>query len=240
MDATNVIWLIVLIGAVGAVALYLIRSKPAPPPIAGEDFMASSEPGSSPSSASAADDASVGALQPDDQTAASSPMDADPLGAHFDVPSEAPGLADSASRTEMAPAGQNVTLPESWSEQLRGQGLDPDNAAAGDLVLGLLRGAGYNVTESGENAYSVSKGGAVTFVMVDPYEEGGYPEIDEDVMARFSMAFANSKAGNGLYVTDRFAPFSVYDQEKRNSRVRFISRERIQQFADGITGGITG
>lgn len=230
MEATNIIWLIVLIAAVGAVAMYLIRSKPAPPPSAGEDFMASG------GDAHDQGDSAGGEAVPDAETLESSPMDLDPLSAQFEIPSEAPQLSESVSRSEMAPAGQHVELPESWADQLRGQGLDPENAAAGDLVLGLLKGAGYAVTESGDNTYSVSKGGAVTFVMVDPYTEGAYPEMDEDVLARFTLAFANSRAGNGLYVTDRFAPFSVYDQERRNAKVRFISRERIQQFADGITG----
>ena len=181
-------------------------------------------------------DGPSGEIASDEVTPESSPMDHDPLAAQFDAPAEAPQLADTGSRSEMAPAGSSVSMPAEWVDRLTAAGVNPSSAPAGELVLGLLKEAGYSVSDSGENQYQVSKGGSATFVMVDPYEEGGYPEMDEDVISRFIMAFANSKAGNGIYVTDRFAPFAVYDREKRESRVRFISRERIQQFVNGITG----
>ncbi|NNC43001.1 MAG: hypothetical protein HKO03_07175 [Acidimicrobiia bacterium] len=229
MSGTDIAWLVLLVLVVAAVVFYLMRSRPGVPPgVDGSD-----------DSLTAPGTANKAGAPPSSDTRKASPMDPefDPLSAHFEAPSRAPKLsADSGSRETMFPAGATVTMPEPWFAQLRGQGIVPEEASASDIVLGVLRAAGYSVNDTGDNTYQVSRGAASTFVVVDPYDESGYPEIDESEMARFVMSFMNSKAGNGLYVTDKFAPFGVYEREKREKRIRFISRERLQEFVDGITG----
>ncbi len=229
MSGTDIAWLALLVLVVAAVVFYLVRSKPGVPPGVDEDGSGTASGGT----------AGKATPAPASETRQASPMDPefDPLSAHFEAPSRAPKLsADSGGRETMFPAGAAVTMPEPWLAQLRGQGIVPEEASAGEVVLGVLRAAGYSVNETEENVYQVTRGIASTYLVVDPYEESGYPEIDESEMTRFAMSFMSSKANNGLYVTDKFAPFGVYEREKRDKRIRFISRERLQEFVEGITG----
>lgn len=229
MSGTDVIWLIVLIAAVAAVVVYLVRVRPGPRPGSGDGLAGTMDETESAHGSGPA---------PAPTTRRASPMDAeaDPLGAHFEAPAEAPQLADSVPRDAMSPAGSFVTIPDAWASQLREQGISLEGSSAADVVLGVLRAAGYNTNPKGANEYEITKGRATTYLLVDPYDEAAHPEMDESDITRFVMAFINSKADNGLYVTDKFAPFSVYDREKRDKRIRFVSRERIQQFVNGITG----
>ncbi len=47
----------------------------------------------------------------------------------------------------------------------------------------------------------------------------------------------NSGADRGLMVSDKFGPFEVYERERREPRVRFVTRERLQGFVDALTVG---
>ncbi len=47
--------------------------------------------------------------------------------------------------------------------------------------------------------------------------------------------FMSSKADRGLLISDRYGPFEVYEREKREPRVRFVTRERLQGFVDALT-----
>ena len=38
-----------------------------------------------------------------------------------------------------------------------------------------------------------------------------------------------------MLVTEKYGPFMVYDKERREPRVRFITRERLQTFVDGFS-----
>ncbi len=48
------------------------------------------------------------------------------------------------------------------------------------------------------------------------------------------IRFVSSGADRGLLFTDKYAPFMVYDKERREPRIRFISRERLQAFVDSV------
>ncbi len=69
-------------------------------------------------------------------------------------------------------------------------------------------------------------------VRVVDHNEGEYPELGEQAITGFLFDFASSGASRGLLVTDKYCPFSVYERERRDPRVRFLSRERLQQFVD--------
>ena len=49
------------------------------------------------------------------------------------------------------------------------------------------------------------------------------------------MEFVNSGADRGLLISDKFSPFGVYEREKREPRIRFVTRERLQKFIDALS-----
>ncbi len=57
-------------------------------------------------------------------------------------------------------------------------------------------------------------------------------ELEETAMREFLVDFLNSKADRGILVSDKFAPFSIYQMEKSESRIQFVTRERLQKFID--------
>ena len=48
------------------------------------------------------------------------------------------------------------------------------------------------------------------------------------------VRFEQSGTERGLLVSDKFCPFIVYEKERREPRVRFLTRERLQQFIDSL------
>ncbi len=46
--------------------------------------------------------------------------------------------------------------------------------------------------------------------------------------------FVSAGADQGLLVTDKFAPFGIYDRERRDARMRFVTRERLQKFINAL------
>ena len=63
---------------------------------------------------------------------------------------------------------------------------------------------------------------------------GEYPELSEQVINEFMVDYVSSGADRGILVSDKYAPFSIYDKERRESRVKYISRERLQHFVDSL------
>lgn len=163
----------------------------------------------------------------------------DPLAAEFDTPiSSIPETVAPATTDELRPLGEVIRLPKAVATGLRAQGIDPSDVDAGELVTGVLSLFGYAVTPGvAEGVYIATKGGATTFVMTEETNPGDYPELGEDVVRRFIVAFEQAKAERGMLVSAKFAPFSIYDHERRNPRIRFITRERIQKFVDSMALG---
>ena len=54
-------------------------------------------------------------------------------------------------------------------------------------------------------------------------------------MRQFVVEFVNSGADRGLLISDKFSPFEVYEREKREPRIRFVTRERLQKFVDALS-----
>lgn len=151
-----------------------------------------------------------------------------------DLPTQAPGVADRAKGEDLAPIASELRLPGSVSAGLRSQGIDPQSASAGDIVLGVMRVAGYQLTEVGPGTHTGSRGGQRAFVRVVDHDEGSHPELDEQAIRQFVVDFGSSGADRGLLITEKYSPFEVYERERRDGRVRFITRERIQGFVDAL------
>lgn len=149
-----------------------------------------------------------------------------------------PGVAVPSSAEDLAPISSELRIPAGVAAGLRTQGVDPSEAGAGDVVLGMLRLTGHTVAvRGGEDTYTATKGGQTTLVRVVPHRPGSHPELDESEVKRFAVDFASSGAGRGLLVTEKFGPFEVYDRERREPRVRFVTRERLQSFVDALSLG---
>jgi len=139
---------------------------------------------------------------------------------------------------QLGSIGAELRLPKAIDVGLRSQGIDPGTMTAGELVRTVLVLFGHSVTAGDrEHTYSCTKGGRKTYLREVPYSEGGHPELGEDVIDSFMFGFRSSGADRGLLVTDKYAPFEVYERERREPRVRFVSRERLQKFIDSAALG---
>ena len=85
------------------------------------------------------------------------------------------------------------------------------------------------------NSYIAARGGNRTYLVVVDHEAGDYPELGEQTINEFMVRFATSNTARGMLVTDKYSPFMIYDKERREPRVRFITRERLQAFVDSFS-----
>lgn len=150
-------------------------------------------------------------------------------------PGSAPETVSSVPEEGLGAAGGELQIPAQISSGLRLQGITPNEASAGELVLGILRLTGFTVTPGDQaDSYTALSAGGRTYVFVDQMKEADYPELEEAVINRFMASFSSSGLDRGLLISDKFGPYLVYEKEKREPRVQFITRERLQHFVDSI------
>lgn len=154
-----------------------------------------------------------------------------------DLPEHAPGLADRRGDDSLEPIGTLLRLPAAVEAGIRAQGLDPASAEACDLMLAVMRLAGYEVTEMGEETAEAVREGSRIMVRKVRHRSGDHPELDEPDIDRFMVDFVVSGADRGLLITEKYSPFEIYDRERREPRVRFVTRERFQSFIDALAVG---
>lgn len=161
----------------------------------------------------------------------------DPLDQQFerDAPGQAPSLAEVSVPDELSPIGNELRIPRAVDVGLRSQGIDPATMSSGDMVRGMLTLYGYRIESTAdESTYRATKAGATTFVHEVGHGSGDHPEIGESDITAFKFAFLDSKSDRGLLVSDKYAPFEIYDEERREPRIRFVTRERLQRFVDAL------
>jgi len=147
-----------------------------------------------------------------------------------------PELVSVTTSDTLKPIGEELRIPKALDIGLRAQGIDPGSMTAADMVRGILRLFGYSISPGADPAvYTASKAGTTTYVREDIYRPGDYPELDEGTVRSFMVGFLNAGADRGLLVSAKFAPFSIYNQEQREPRVRFVTRERLQKFIDSFS-----
>jgi len=150
------------------------------------------------------------------------------------LPEHAPGIAVPTKGEELPPFASEVRLPASASAALRAQGVDPASATGPDIALGLMRASGYMLEASGTDTYRARREGQTTFVRVVPHSKGAHPELDEHDIRQFVVDFGSSGANRGLLISEKYAPFEIYDRERRDGRIRFVTRERLPGFVDAL------
>jgi hypothetical protein len=161
--------------------------------------------------------------------------DFDPFEKLSDMPATAPGVAG-GSRGERL-EGLELKLPARAETALRAQGIDPAARNTPLKVLALMRSAGYQITDTGPDTHRADRGGQTTFIRVVAHSPGEYPELAETDIRKFVVDFAGSGAARGLLLSEKWAPFEIHERERRDPRVRFVARERLQSFVDALVLG---
>lgn len=164
---------------------------------------------------------------------------ADPLERQFEDHIESvPQTAVETRGDDLASVSDEVHLPKAIDTGLRAQGIDPGAMTAAELVTGMLSLVGYQVSPGPvEGTFLATKGGQRTFIVHDAYKAGGHPEVEEGTIRKFMFEFQGSGADRGLLVSEKYAPFGIYDWEKRQPKVRFVTRERLQRMIDSLALG---
>lgn len=164
------------------------------------------------------------------------------LGEHeFDIE---PSVTAPDAESELGSIAGDIKLTRSTESRLRAQGVDPDDMSLEDLTLGLLGMSGYrlSVVRAGFQTADGSKGdvyiadraGDRTLLAILPHRSGEYPEVSERVINQFVVSVAEQSPQRAFLVTDKFGPYVMYEKERRDARVRFVTRERLQTFVDGF------
>ena len=133
------------------------------------------------------------------------------------------------------PLHEAIQLTARLVSVLADRGIEPESMSIGQMTFGLLGAAGYEVVPVPEaQAYVARRSGSTTFVAIVAHEEGDHPELSETAINSFLARFYSSRAERGLLLSDKFGPHMVYEKERRDTRVTFITRERLQDFVDSI------
>lgn len=141
-------------------------------------------------------------------------------------------------RDDLGPIRDELRIPKGLERGLRARGVDPDTMDGPAFVVSLLQLFDYRVTPSGEpQSYMAIKGDSTTFIKTETHDPGAHPELEEGVIRKFMVEFGTSGADRGMLITDKFGPFMVHDVERNDPRVRFITRERTQNFIDSMALG---
>lgn len=154
-----------------------------------------------------------------------------------ELPGHAPGLADRPKGEQLPPLAPQVKLPSAVDAGLRAQGLDPGTTDAAELAIGVMRLAGYAVSERSAGTYEATRAGQRVFIRTVAHRSTDHPELDQSAVDRFVVDFMSSGADRGLLITEKFSPFEIHDRERREPRMRFITRERFQGFIDALSVG---
>lgn len=165
-----------------------------------------------------------------------SAVDIDPLHDQFEGRTDATpqSTMSASSEGELPPIGQELRLPRAVEVGLRAQGIDPASMTAGELLRGTLSVFGYTVSQEDDHLYRAMRAGTSTLIYEVPHEAGGYQEVSDSSIRDFTMNFLASKADRGILISDKFGPFEVYERERNDPRVRFVTRERLQNFLDSL------
>ncbi|MCL1594911.1 MAG: restriction endonuclease [Actinomycetia bacterium] len=169
----------------------------------------------------------------------------DPIAAVSEVVADRSVATPSGDTSRLEPVHEIIDLSGPIEAHLRGMGVDPVAMSLEDLVLGLLRISGYDVhvgrqgftisADHGRSAiYGLTRNGQSTVLVTLMHEEGSHPELSEKALSEFAVGVAQLNPDQAILVTDKYSPYSMYEMEKANKRLVFITRERLQAFVDSF------
>ncbi len=142
----------------------------------------------------------------------------------------------------LQPVASFVELTGPSEARLRMVGVDTSTMSLAELTDGLLRAGGYTVSDSdrtmttapGASVHTATKPGERVAVVVYPHTDGDYPEVGEKVFGEVAVLAGQTDAQRVMLVSDKFGPYSMYERERRDKRLVFVTRERLQAFVDSF------
>lgn len=143
-------------------------------------------------------------------------------------------LASRDRGDDLGPLSDEVRLTAGLAAGLRSMGIAPERMSMLDFGPGLLRLAGYELTQRGEDRFVALGNGMTTFVAVVGHEPGEYPELEERQVNSFLIEYANARTDRGMLLTDKYGPYLIYSKERANPDTLFVVRERLQAFVDAV------
>jgi len=161
----------------------------------------------------------------------------DPLQSSFSAarPDVHAGVEPTSRADVLPPLSRELRIPRAVESGLRANGIDPADISPGGLVTGLLNLFGYQLSPTGLSSWIASKGGETTYIAEEAYKDGDHPELSEAAIRKFLIDFGGTGANRGMLVTDKYGPFEIYELERRNPRVRFVTRSRLQPMIDSLS-----
>ncbi len=187
----------------------------------------------------------VGTLPELDVMALVSPTH-DPIAAVAEVIADTSVATSTSGSSTLEPVNTFIELPGVVEAHLRLIGVDPASMSLEDLVVGLMRvggydlqddNAGFTMSDDRARVYRATRAGKTTELVILPHEIGTHPELDERVLAKFAVGVAQANPDQAVLVTDKYSPYSMYEREKRDKRLVFVTRERLQSFVDSFSVG---
>jgi hypothetical protein len=160
----------------------------------------------------------------------------DELSVFDDPDAPMPAVDSRVPADELPPLAVDVRLTAMQDAGLRTQGIDPATMPTVDLVAGLLRLAGYSIDGAG-GAFRATREGVTHYVEVVEHLPGSHPELSERAIDEFVVRFGSSGARRGMLFTPKYGSFMIYDLERRQPRLRFVTRERFQTFVNSVALG---
>ena len=203
--------------------------------------------GESPEQLTTVDLPSVGELPEEASILSRDPRSHDPIGAVQAVAADVSVAKPSGAADSLEPIVDLVELSGPTEAHMRSLGIDTSSMSLEDFAVGLLRVSGYQV-DPGPSGFSLpsvgngkvfraSRGADTAILAIVEHSDGEYPELDERVLAEFSVAVAQANPKRAILVTDKFGPYAMYERERRDKRLVLITRERLQAFADSFELG---
>ncbi len=135
---------------------------------------------------------------------------------------------------ELAPLSEELQIPAKVIEAVAGPGGSVLGMRLEDFIIGLLRASGYEIVEHADGTKFAGKGGMTSYLEFVEHVPGSHPELDERSIDGFIMRFMGSRADRAMLFTAKYGPYAVYEKERRNDKVKFMTREHLQAFVDSV------
>ena len=187
---------------------------------------------------------SAGELPEPAEVLTRAPDDHDPIAAVQAVAADTSVAAPTQRTDRLESVSDFSQLSGPTEAQLRAMGVDTSTMSLRDLTVGLFEVAGYAVDASTpgvsmpsidtDDVFWLTRNGVRSLLVIVNHEAGTYPELDDSLLSEFAVAVAQANPNQGILVTDKFSPYSMYERERRDKRLVFVTRERLQSFADSF------
>ena len=140
----------------------------------------------------------------------------------------------SSDGDDLPPLSDELKIPAKVVEAVAGAGGTVAGMSLQDFVAGLLRASGYEVSMQSDTTGTARKAGVTTFLEFVEHTAGSHPELADSAVDGFAMKVMSSGADRGMLFTPKFGPYAIYDKERRNAKVKYMTRERLQAFVDSV------